>query len=53
MLMFVCKDTIFSITTNSNQHPVGVVNTPWSHGVSKGVWWLWVEVGGCGWQKCE
>ena len=46
MQMFVCKDTVFSITINSNQLPVGVVNTPWSHSMTKGVWSRWVEVGG-------
>lgn len=45
----VRKYTVFSITTKPNQLPVGVVNTPWSPGGSKGVWSRLVKVGGGGW----
>lgn len=36
MLMLVRKDRVLSITTNPNQLPVRVVNTPWSLGVAVG-----------------
>lgn len=51
MLMLVRKSKFFSIIRNSDQLPVGVVNTPRPPGESKRVWSWWVEVGGCGWRK--